>query len=188
MGSIQLWVDGYTLYVGHTHTTKSVLQRLADRLSPQQTLVPIDRDPLWQALSDMFLLDFLVDNVDRELECGSVRLPDGGQRLVMLDHGDALVWNHIPEYQGDAEDLFYRVRVVTPNAWDALTALDEPTLHRLWDLDGPLPLATARDIKRVLARRDLAIQHLKTTPGRRRPADAPTLFGAPSRSMIYDRP
>jgi hypothetical protein len=187
IGSIQLWVDNYTPYIGYSHSTSSVLARLADRLRPQG-LIDVTRDPLWQALSDMFLLDFLVDNVDRALECGSVRLPDGGQRLVMLDHGDALIWYHIPEYTGAAEALFLRTQLISPNAWDALTSLDAPTLNALWDVGSPLPLATDADVRRVLARRDAAIKHLRSPPKRRSAATYPTVFPSPSRSMVFDRP
>lgn len=159
-GSVQLWVQGYSNRLGHDRTSSNRLALFAGALRTGGT-TPITGDPAWQSLSDMFVLDFLVGNSDRLYEGGSVMLPDGGQRLILLDNGDALLqYNPTPGETPPCQVLFESVRMFSPNVVEALDVLNEDSLRDLWRGTDGEPLVEDRHVRRVLERVEQALEHM----------------------------
>ena len=132
-GSVQLWVDGYRPELVGEETDAEHSEWLA-----MQITAPDDpTDPLWQALSDMFTLDYALGNSDRQDEYGAFLLPNGRERLVMLDHGDVLqgLWNS--DYQEPGR-YFRHVGRYSRNLLARLELLDEERLREMWAYDDEL--------------------------------------------------
>jgi hypothetical protein len=158
--SVQLWVEGYQPRLGFSATTNRRLNAFAEALRPEGR-VPVTEDPLWQGLSDMFLLDFLVGNSDRSREAGSVVLPSGGQRLIQLDNGDTLRrYNRHRDREPLCDTRFASLQLFRAAAVAGLEALDAERLHVLWTgIDGDL-LVREGDIDYLLGRVRLALAHI----------------------------
>jgi len=150
-GSVQLWVTGYQPILGWRTTGSDDLDWLSLQLGAAPN-VDTTGDPVWESLSDMFLLDFLVYNSDRLREGGSIRLPDGGQRLILLDNGDTML-SEYPERSGErSRELFESIQRFTPNAYQALVDLTREDLEQLWQDQFAAPLASSDHFDNVWSR------------------------------------
>lgn len=150
-GSVQLWVVGYQHIAGFGDTDSDLLWWFTEQLSVNSA-VDVAGDPIWQSLSDMFLLDFIVYNMDRIHEGGSIRLPDGGQRLILMDNGDTMMMED-PERSGERSRRFFRhVGLFTPNAYRELLAITREDLDTMWVDQTGEPLAAERHFNHVWRR------------------------------------
>lgn len=184
-GMVQLWVVGYLPMLGYYPTSMSRLKRMANALKPESHL-PVYGDPAWQALSDMYVVDFVVYNDDRSREAGSVRLADGGHRLVLLDNGDSLWADDPDETAVRARELFERVQLFSPNVLEGLETLDKEAVASLL-VDGyGEPLAKANHLRRVRRRAREAAARIRALGEEHGGLEA-VLFDQPSRSMVEGR-
>jgi len=111
----------------------------------------------------MFVLDYLVYNSDRALEVGTVGLPDGGQRLVLLDHGDSLrIRSKDDDPYRHYDRRFSEIGVFSPNLLNGLHTLTEEVLENLWVDNKGVGLCDDIHFERVANRAKAAIQHIRT--------------------------
>lgn len=150
-GSVQLWVTGYQPILGSRSTGSDELDWFSLQLGSAPD-VDITGDPIWESLSDMFLLDFLIYNADRLREGGSIRLPDGGQRLVLLDNGDTMLSEYPERSEERSRELFESIQRLTPNAYQALSELTREDLDDLWQDQFGEPLASSYHFDNVWSR------------------------------------
>lgn len=158
-GSVQLWATGYQNIVGHNETSGNRLRTWARTLRPGRR--DVEGDPIWQALSDMYVLDFLSYNYDRARELGSVRLPDGGQRLIVLDNGDAFYSDDPDENAPETRELFESVERFSPNVLEKLESLDKKTIRDLFRTEVDSFLVGKAHRKRLLRRAEQAVAHMR---------------------------
>lgn len=147
LGSAQLWVKGVMTTIGRREFNKDTLKDLSKKIVKENLnekyfqrskhSFSVNNDPIWQSLSDMFLLDFLVYNSDRKLEGGTISFSAGNQRLILLDNGDSL-WHAFPNLTSlQSRSFFNNVKVFTHSFYQRLKQLDERTLKILLkDEDG----------------------------------------------------
>ncbi len=176
-GTVQLWVEGYEPRIGYLATSHGHLQRLAQELRPGRKM-DIENDPLWRGLSDMFVMDYLVGHNDRSLEVGTVRLPNGGQRIVYVDNGDAFLGYNRHEVER-SQTLVEMIEVFSPNALHALATLDLATLQGLMvDSEGQALVPAAQLDRAAQRAREL---RRKTSRSQRRRRHGGGVFAKASR-------
>ena len=180
-GSVQLWVEGYRPLVGSRSTDPTeLLFDLVDQLSDADA--PVREDAIWQTLSDMFVLDFLVYNSDRNGELGAVRLPDGGQRLILLDNGDALMFREPDRRSRDCRLLFEELELFSPNVFEGLATLDRDTVDTLLVDQSGEELASGYHFRLLVERAAEAREVIEDLVDAHGGLDA-VLFSSPSRPM-----
>jgi len=184
-GTVQLWVEGYMPIIGYRSSGFSALRNLSGRLR-RKHLTNLHADPMWQNLSDMFVLDFLIYNADRAREGGTIRLPKGGQRLILLDNGDTLLTPNPDVRAVRCRELFERVEIFSPNVIKGLQTLDEATVQRLLVDQQGKALAKRRHIKRIPRRAAEILKRIRTLERKAR-GRYPIRFPHPSRSMVTGR-
>jgi hypothetical protein len=131
-GTVQLWMVGLNMRIGSQRSERYIIGNLAKQIHLGEDSVA-DSDPIWQTLSDMFVLDYLVYNHDRGLEVGTAGLPDGGQRLVLLDHGDAVrMRSHQDAPHQPYNQWFNSIQAFSPNIHEGLKTLTPELLATIW--------------------------------------------------------
>lgn len=158
-GTVQLWVEGFMPVFGYRSSDNVYITEIGTSLDFAGRR-DILADPLWQAISDMIVIDLLVHNSDRAREGGTIKLPYGGQRLVLLDNGDALLVDEPESIPRFCQQHFAATRAFSPNIYEKLKTLDEDTLNQMWvDMDGR-PLTSIFHIRRVVSRAQTVVAHI----------------------------
>ena len=70
-GTLQLWVEGYTKHIGRMRSFGNALEYTLRELT-LDSYSRVESDPMWQGLSDMFVLDFLARQL-RSLQRSGLR-------------------------------------------------------------------------------------------------------------------
>lgn len=175
-GSAQLWVKGYQPILGHNPSSGARFEVWTRALHPQRR--KNFGDPAWQTLSDMFVLDYLSYNFDRARELGSVRLLDGGQRLILLDNGDAFHSKNPKKTAHNTQQYFNAMGLFSPNVYQGLKDLNEVTISTLFQDAFGHPLIPVVHQRRLLRRARVVVKRIESRGER-------SLFPRPSPSMVH---
>ncbi len=156
-GFVRLWAPAFTHDLGTMKSSRHNLLKLAG-LFRLAHLEAVRSNAILHQLSDVILLDFLVNNNDRQWNLGTLRTSSKNLVLFPIDFGDGLFAR--PSEKHFCDLIFHRLGLFRKTVVQRLRTLDGNTLKKLFTRpDGGL-LVDEKQIGRVLWQKKRALSHI----------------------------
>jgi hypothetical protein len=153
-GALKYWVPSYThRRFGKKIANEEYMNAIAASLHPANKEKLRKEYPLYLELGRGIVFDYLIINEDRPENLGTILLPDGSYKLVLIDNGLALGVEH--GGRTVMKKMFKSMRIFPKDMIDRIRALDDAQVAELLrPKDDPVMWLPEVCITQLLKRRD----------------------------------
>lgn len=159
-GALKYWVPSYWhRRFGKKIANKQYMAAIARSLHPGNSEKLEEKYPLYLEIGRGIIFDYLIINEDRPENLGTILLPDGSHKLVMIDNGLALGVEH--GGRTVMKNMFLSMRLFPKDMIEKIKALDDDEiLEMLRPPDDPPMWLPEICVKQLIKRKQVIINHV----------------------------